>query len=263
MILDHLRAHGASFANELAAACDLDDERLREAIADLVAAGAISSDGFAGLRAIVGAASNHSPARLHRAGASGRWFALRAEIRAEITEEITGTGEATEPGASSREAAVETLAWTLLRRYGVIFRRLLTREAIAMPWRELARVYRRLEARGEIRGGRFVTGMSGEQFALSDAVERLREVRRTPHHDRLITIGGADPLNLSGIITGDARIRASASSRVVYLNGVAVAAMEGDMLRVLREVDPGIAADAAAAAAGRRVPVVSGYVGRG
>src|SRR4029077_3495076 len=111
-------------------------------------------------------------------------------------------------------------------------------------------------------GGRFVTGMSGEQFALPDAVDRLREVRRSAHDDRLIAIGGADPLNLTGIITGEERIRASASSRIVYRNGVAVAAMEGDMLRMLSEVAPAVAAEAAAAAAGRPVPVISGYVGR-
>lgn len=143
-----------------------------------------------------------------------------------------------------------------------MFSRLLTREAMDVPWRELARVYRRLEARGEIRGGRFVNGMSGEQFALSDAVERLRKVRRSKPDDRLITIGGADPLNLSGIISGDERIRASAASRIVYRNGVPVAAMEGDMLRTFGNLDADTVADAAAAAAGRRVPVVSGFVGR-
>ncbi len=173
-ILDYLRMHGASFANELAVACELNDEQLRAAIADLVAAGAVSSDGFAGLRSIVGASPNHSSARLNRADASGRWFALRAEA----TDTV-------------REAAIETLAWTLLRRYGVVFRRVLTREAMNVPWRELARIYRRLEARGEIRGGRFVTGMSGEQFALPAAIEQLREVRRSPHDDRLMTIGGS------------------------------------------------------------------------
>ena len=131
-----------------------------------------------------------------------------------------------------------------------------------VPWRELARVYRRLEARGEIRGGRFVTGMSGEQFALPDAVERLREVRRSAASDRFVIISGADPLNLTGIIIGDERIRASAATRIVLRNGVAVAAMEGDMLRTFGNLDPGVAADAAAAAAGRRVPVVSGFVGR-
>jgi len=143
-----------------------------------------------------------------------------------------------------------------------MFRRLLTREALDVPWRDLARVYRRLEARGEIRGGRFVTGMSGEQFALPDAVERLREVRRSAHDDRLITIGAADPLNLTGIITGEERIRASAANRIVYRNGMPVAAMEGDMLRTFGDLEPDLAADAAAAAAGRRVPVISGFVGR-
>jgi len=245
VVLDYLQSHGASFAGEIAAACDLDDEQLRAAIADLVAAGAISSDGFAGLRAIVGASPPYSPARLNRADAAGRWFAVRNETR-----EV------------SRETAVETLAWTLLRRYGVIFRRMLTREPMDVPWRELARVYRRLEARGEIRGGRFVTGLSGEQFALPDAVERLREVRRSGGTDRLITISGADPLNLTGIVSGDERIRASASTRIVYRNGVPVAAMEGDMLRTFGVLDRELAADAAAAAAGRRVPVVSGFVGR-
>src|SRR5204862_311767 len=83
--------------------------------------------------------------------------------------------------SAGRDAALETQDWALLRRYGVVFRRLLAREANAAPWRDLARVYRRLEARGEIRGGRFVSGMSGEQFALGDAVDRLREVRRSAH----------------------------------------------------------------------------------
>ena len=131
-----------------------------------------------------------------------------------------------------------------------------------IPWRDLARVYRRLEARGEIRGGRFVTGLSGEQFALPDAVERLREVRRTAADDRLVTISAADPLNLTGLITPGDRLRAAAGNRIVYLRGVPVAAMEGDIIRVLAPVAPALAADVAAAAAGRRVPVLSGYVGR-
>ena len=182
--------------------------------------------------------------RRRRGGHSeGRWFALGAP-------------------ATPRAAAVETLAWTLLRRYGVVFRRVLAREAAGVPWRELASIYRRLEARGEIRGGRFVSGMSGEQYALPEAVERLREVRRSAPDDRLVTISAADPLNLTGIITPGDRIRVASGNRVVYRNGVPVAAMEGDMLRTLAELEPAIAAEAAAAAAGRRVPVLSGYVGR-
>jgi ATP-dependent Lhr-like helicase len=131
-----------------------------------------------------------------------------------------------------------------------------------VTWRELVRVYRRLEARGDIRGGRFVSGMSGEQYALPDAVDRLREVRRSGPDDHLIAVSGADPLNLTGLITLGDRIRASAGSRIVYRNGIPVMAMEGDMLRTLADVDATVLADAAAIAAGRRVPVSQGYVGR-
>src|SRR5438094_3821951 len=131
------------------------------------------------------------------------------------------------PDASS-EHAIDLQAQALLRRYGVVFRRLLAREANAAPWRELTRVYRRLEARGDIRGGRFVSGMSGEQFALSDAVDRLREVRRTPPDGRCVVISAADPLNLAGVVTIGDRVRTAAGSRVAYRNGVPLAAMEGD-----------------------------------
>jgi ATP-dependent Lhr-like helicase len=131
-----------------------------------------------------------------------------------------------------------------------------------VTWRELIRVYRTLEARGEIRGGRFVSGMSGEQYALPDAVERLREVRRSAPDEGFVTITAADPLNLTGIVTAGDRVRVAAGNRIVYRNGVPIVAMEGDMLRSLADVDATVAADAAAIAAGRRVPVASGYVGR-
>ena len=229
-VLEHLRSRGASFATELQAACGLTDDEVRAALAELVAAGEVSSDGFAGLRTIIGTRPTTG---------SGRWFVV----------------DRTEP-------AVEQVAWTLLRRYGVVFRRVLAREIGQIPWRDLVRVYRRLEARGEIRGGRFVSGMSGEQFALPDAIERLREVRRTPADDRLVTISAADPLNLTGIITPGDRVRTATANRIVYLRGVPVSAMEGDMLRLLAPVDASVATAVAEAAAGRRVPVQSGYVGR-
>src|SRR5213076_931073 len=98
-------------------------------------------------------------------------------------------------------------AWALLRRYGIVFRRLLTRESNAAPWRDLARVYRRLEARGEIRGGRFVHGLSGEQFALPEAVQRLRELRRTSPDGKVVVLSAADPLNLIGILTTAEHVR--------------------------------------------------------
>jgi ATP-dependent Lhr-like helicase len=224
----------------LRVACDLTDDSCREGLAELVAAGLVASDGFAGVRAIV----NHTPARRGGADTAGRWSALRRT------------------SSAAREDAVRALAWTLLSRYGVVFRRVLARETTGVPWRDLARMYRVLEARGEIRGGRFVSGMSGEQFALPDAVDRLRELRRSGPDDTLTTISAADPLNLTGIITAGERLRTAAGNRIVYRNGVPVAALEGDMLRTFGDVDPSIAADVAAAAAGRRVPVLSGFVGR-
>jgi len=238
-VLDHLQTRGASFVQDLKLACDLTFDSCRDALAELVAAGLVASDGFAGVRAIV----NQSSAR-RGADTSGRWSVLRSA------------------SSPSREDATRALAWTLLNRYGVVFRRVLARETTGVPWRDLARVYRTLEARGEIRGGRFVSGMSGEQFALPDAVDRVRELRRSGPDDALITISAADPLNLTGIITGSERLRTATGNRIVYRNGIPVAALEGDMLRTFAEVDPAIAADVAAAAAGRRVPVFSGYVGR-
>jgi ATP-dependent Lhr-like helicase len=239
VVLECLQTRGASFATDLQSACGLGEDEVRVALTELVAAGAVSSDGFAGLRTIIGTAFTSRSSTAILTTATGRWFVVN-----------TGTPD------------VEAVAWTLLRRYGVVFRRVLTREMTSIPWRDLVHVYRRLEARGEIRGGRFVAGMSGEQFALPDAVERLREVRRTPPDNRLVTISAADPLNLTGIITPGDRLRTVTANRLVYLRGVPVSTMEGDMLRVLAPVDPAIAPAVAAAAAGRRVPVVSGYVGR-
>jgi ATP-dependent Lhr-like helicase len=258
-VLDYLRARGASFAHDIASGAGLSDAELREALHELVSEGLVSSDGFAGLRAITTRAPE--PVGRHRASApsplkqAGRWFLV----------DPTDTGLQPSNGSPARvdrHAAVDTLARALLRRYGVVFRRLLAREATDVPWRELARTYRRLEARGDIRGGRFVTGVSGEQFALPDAVDRLREIRRSRPDDTLITISAADPLNLVGILTDGERIRLSTSGRIVYHQGVAIAALEGDMLRALAPVDGDIAEAAAAAAAGRRVPVLSGWVGR-
>ena len=199
---------------------DLGDDT--EALDELATAGLITSDGFIGRR----------PER------AGRWALMTYNI--------------------DREEAVETQARALLKRYGVIFRRLLTREPNAAPWRELARVYRRLEARGEIRGGRFVTGMSGEQFALPEAVTTLREIRRTLLDGRLTVISACDPLNLIGILTTSDRIRAIPGTRIAYRDGIPVAVMEGDFLRPFDQPD----IEAAAALAGRRVPVAAGFVGR-
>jgi ATP-dependent Lhr-like helicase len=244
-ILETLRARGALFFRELEGHHDGDRVDLAVAVAELVAAGLVTSDGFAGLRAIVRASAGRP--RHHGMNGAGRWSAVTRGA-----------------GGVSRDAAIERQAMSLLRRYGVVFRRLLTREANAAPWRELTRVYRRLEARGEIRGGRFVSGMSGEQFALGDAVERLRETRRKPPTGRLIAISAADPLNLAGIVTTGERVRAVSASRLVYRDGVPLAALEGEFVRSLTEQESAPSAEIATALAGRRMPpIVSGFLGQG
>jgi ATP-dependent Lhr-like helicase len=141
-------------------------------------------------------------------------------------------------GDGSRDAAVEYAARTLLARYGVVFWRLLTQEPGWLPpWRDLLRVYRRLEARGEIRGGRFVAGFSGEQFALPDAVGLLREMRRRPSSGQWVSLSGADPLNLIGILTPGQRLAALTANRVVYRDGLPIAALTGGKAVMLTELE--------------------------
>jgi ATP-dependent Lhr-like helicase len=226
-VLDVLTTRGASFFNDIVNIAALDADAVRQAIGALVAAGLAASDGFSGLRALIAASQGVPPVRDRRTHFAGRWTALRTTA------------------AADRDTDIETLARTLLRRYGVVFRRVLTREPTTVPWRDLTRVYRRLEARGEIRGGRFVAGMSGEQFALPDAVERLREVRRSRPDGALRTISAADPLNLAGIVTAGDRIRVAARSRIVYRDGIPLALREGDLVRELIPLEPDVASDVA------------------
>jgi ATP-dependent Lhr-like helicase len=135
---------------------------------------------------------------------------------------------------------VEHEARRLLLRYGVVFWRLLEREADWLPpWRDLLRVYRRLEARGEIRGGRFVAGFSGEQFALPDAVGALREARRKPAAEAWVSVSGADPLNLVGILTPGPRLAALTGNRVLYRDGLPVALLAGGEAQFLAPLDSG------------------------
>jgi ATP-dependent Lhr-like helicase len=131
----------------------------------------------------------------------------------------------------------ERWAWLLLNRYGVMFRDLLARESLAPSWGELAAVYRRLEMRGEIRGGRFIGGVAGEQFALPEAVEQLRKHRDTPQNESWSLISAADPLNLVGVITHDVRVPALRSNRIVFLNGRPIAAREARQIRWFADID--------------------------
>ena len=136
-----------------------------------------------------------------------------------------------------RDEAVEHIAWALLRRYGVVFRKVLEREANLPPWRELLRVYWRLEARGEIRGGRFVQRFAGEQFALPDAVAELRSIRNRKPADDRIAISAADPLNLLGIVLPGEKVAATPNNRILFCDGIPIAQQTGDEMQTIGDAE--------------------------
>jgi ATP-dependent helicase Lhr and Lhr-like helicase len=229
-VADVLQAHGALFFDELLADAHLLRTELEDALGELVAAGRVSADSFAGLRALLLPAAKrdggrHRRLRRHQFGGiedAGRWALARA----------TTTGK-------PAPEAVEHVARTLLRRYGVVFWKLLEREAPWLPsWRELLRVYHRLEARGEIRGGRFVEGLVGEQFALPEAITPLRTVRQRADDGELVCVSGSDPLNLVGTVLVGDKVPALAGSRVLYRDGAAIAALIGGKVAPLIELSP-------------------------
>ncbi|WP_312408123.1 Lhr family helicase [Pseudomonas rhodesiae] len=226
-----LREHGALFFDELVHEAHLLRSELETALLELVGAGLVNADSFAGLRALTTPASKRQ-ARSSRRGRgafiggmddAGRWALIRRPPSA--------------AGPHSAET-LEHVAMTLLRRYGVVFWRLLEREADWLPsWRELLRTFHRLEARGEIRGGRFVSGLAGEQFALPEAIPLLREVRRRPHDGRLVAVCGADPLNLVGTLLPGNKVPALSGNRIVYRDGLPAAVRVGSKQQLLVEED--------------------------
>ncbi|MBV9907055.1 MAG: ATP-dependent DNA helicase, partial [Hyphomicrobiales bacterium] len=233
-VLDALSARGALFFDELVEATRLLRPHLEEALGELVALGLAASDSFGGLRALLVPSSQRKPL----AGARRRGRVLSFDIESGGRWAMINRTTAQSGGAEARDAAVEYAARTLLARYGVVFWRLLTQEPGWLPpWRDLLRAYRRLEARGEIRGGRFVAGFSGEQFALPDAVGLLREMRRRPASGEWVSLSGADPLNLIGILTPGQRLSALTANRVVYRDGLPVAALTGGKAQFLTELE--------------------------
>jgi ATP-dependent Lhr-like helicase len=222
-VYDVLATRGASFFHELVAATRKLRTQIERALGELAGAGLVTADSYSGLRALLVPEDRKKDYAGRRRGSAygvdtaGRWALLQAE----------------DCGAERTEA----VARTLLRRYGVVFRTLLARETRMPTWRELALVYRRLEARGEIRGGRFVAGFGGEQFALPEAVGRLRAVRKQDKAGDMIVLSAADPLNLVGIVTPDARVTAISRNRILFRDGVAIAALEGGTVRRLAESD--------------------------
>jgi ATP-dependent Lhr-like helicase len=240
-VLEALRRDGAMFFDELQIDARMLPVELENALGELVSTGLVNADSFAGMRAmLLPAAKRASNDKKRRRGAgptmeeAGRWALVRRGA-------IEDASDAAKPARRKRidPATLEYIAMTLLRRYGVMFWRLLEREAAWLPsWRELLPVYHRLEARGEIRGGRFVAGFSGEQFALPEAIPLLREVRRRPHDGSLVCISGVDPLNLCGTLLPGDKVPALAGNRILFRDGVAAATVIAGKIDYL--ADPGI-----------------------
>ena len=271
---DYLATRGASFFTDIVEGTKLLRAQVEESLAELVANGLVISDSFAGLRALLTPGSRKTQAasrRKHRQpvyemSSAGRWSLLQRQVGQAFLPVPSANGGAR--GSSVRESsqfdpeAAEEIARILLKRYGVVFKRLLEREGIALPWRVLLRIYHRLEARGELRGGRFVAGISGEQFALPEAVGMLRAIRRTrtgamdfgfrsPSQEvlettadpgasagteSLISVSAADPLNLVGIITPGGRVTAHTANRILYRNGEPITVLESGETRFLVEL---------------------------
>ena len=222
-VAEAIREHGASFFDELIEGSGLLGPQVEEALAELVALGQVNSDSFAGLRALLVPSDKRWRRRrrpIFGMADAGRWALARRGAARSVGE------------------IVEHIARALLRRYGVVFWRMLEREAPWLPpWRDLLRVYRRLEARGEIRGGRFVAGFAGEQFALPDAIGLLRDIRRKPATGVWVSLSGADPLNLVGILTPGPKLAGVTANRVLYRDGLPLALQAGGEVRFLEDLD--------------------------
>ncbi|MDL2354582.1 MAG: DEAD/DEAH box helicase [Pseudomonadota bacterium] len=245
-VLAALRRDGAMFfdqlRDELPAAARMLPVELENALGELVSTGLVNADSFAGMRAMLQPASKRASNDKRRRRAAGpgmeeagRWALVRRDAGADAAD----ASPATPPRKARIEpATLEHVAMTLLRRYGVMFWRLLEREAAWLPsWRELLPVYHRLEARGEIRGGRFVGGFSGEQFALPEAIPLLREVRRRGPDGALVCIAGVDPLNLCGTLLPGDKVPALAGNRILFRDGLPVATIVAGKIAYL--ADPG------------------------
>lgn len=230
-VLDYLKQNGASFFDEIVDGERMLPSEVEEALAELVAVGRITSDSFAGIRALLLPLDKRKPLTGY-GGARKRGrtalFGIQDAGRWSLLKEYKG----------SDAESLEYIARALLRRYGVIFWRMLAREAEWLPpWRDLLRVFRKLEARGEIRGGRFIGGISGEQFALPEALAELRALRKESAQGELICVSGADPLNLVGILVPGTKVPALAGNRVLYRDGVAVGVLIADEIQWLEKID--------------------------
>ena len=219
-VLDALATHGALFQSEVITIARRLPGEVEEALWDAVARGLVTADGFRAVRSLLfrrNVARSQDRRRLRRGRAAtssgrsaGRWSLLPVAVATEDSDELA-----------------EAIAEQLLARWGVVFRDLLARETLAVPWREVLWALRRMEARGTIRGGRFVTGFSGEQYALPESIEVLRSVRKLGRTGETIRISAADPLNLAGIVLPGARVPALPTNALTYVDGALPVAAEG------------------------------------
>lgn len=246
-LFDRLADGGAQFAADLLEPTGMLPDQLNNTLGELVRRGLVTCDTFAGIRQIVAGTASRRGRRGRRnrsrrpVGGAGRWSVWRRGEEDQAGRVGDDEAEAARVLRAAETEALEQWAWQLLRRWGVVFRDLLAREPGAPKWWQLLGVFRRLEARGEIRGGRFVEGPGGEQFALGETVRRLRQLREESEgsaaEPEVLVLSAADPLNLVGIITDSGRVPSTAQNRVALLDGRPVAAVTGGELEWLEELD--------------------------
>ena len=243
--LEYMRERGASFQSDIVAATRRLPSDVEEALWALAASGLATADGLEALRQRLRGTKRPRRLSLDRPRTNGKDRANGAGRFRSYAPSPSGGG----PGwgrsrtVGSRwwllgapdpvEDRTEAVAWQLLYRYGILFPELLARDSLSLRWRDLARVLRRLEARGEIRGGRFVSGFIGEQFALPEAADALRRWRNREPDDRLVIVSACDPLNLAGVLTPGHRVPSVPGNRLAYRNGVPIAAMDGGQFKAL------------------------------
>jgi ATP-dependent Lhr-like helicase len=263
-IRDALAAHGASFLSDLASILGLAPADIEDALWELVGAGIATADGFASLRVLVDRKRGEVKSLFDKARDTQKALAdaalppvrkwqeaikkARTRDHRRPTHALRSLPTAAGrwsllPAANAAAMDAEASARQLLQRYGVVFRDLVQRESSLPPWRDILVALRRLEARGEIRGGRFVSGFVGEQFALPEALEELRAVRNPAPNPCVVRVAATDPLNLVGILTPGARVPAVVGNAVLFLDGQAVASVEAGQLVLRAPLPPGARVD--------------------
>ncbi|MFY0651439.1 MAG: DEAD/DEAH box helicase [Cyclobacteriaceae bacterium] len=229
-IYNSLKDKGASFFADIAADTKLLNTQVEAGISELVANGLVNSDSFIGLRALLTPAYN-KPSENNR-----------RKKKTTFTIEHAGRWTLIPPFEGSEQDKLnfkylEKLVYIYAKRWGVIFRKVLEKESFAPPWRILVRVLRRMELQGKLRGGRFISGVSGEQFALPEVVKQLRRVKNKPKTEDLVVISGADPLNLLGLILPTAKVSNFTNNRILFQDGIPIAVLENKEVSFLKEFD--------------------------